>query len=128
MCTKEAGVQAAARNPIRNQTRILTSGKTTPGALSTSEKELSSLSAFAPNVVVERVPCLFGDFEPDRMTRLFLPHGCSVNCIAIRRYIFDFDRHHVTTPQLTIYCQIEQGEVALAPFNLQFRSDRPNML
>ena len=95
----------------------------TPRAFSTSEKEISSLSVFPPNITVERLPCLFGDFETDWVPRLFLTHGCSVNCVAVGCYVFDFDRHHVTTPQLAIYCQIEQGEVALAPFKLQFRSD-----
>ena len=46
-----------------------------------------------------------------------------LNGSHVRRYILDFDSHHITTPQLAVNCQIKQRKVALASFKLQFGSD-----
>ena len=48
--------------------------------------------------------------------------------LASRGNILNSNADHVAAAQLAIDCEIEEGQVALAPFDLKFSPDRPDVL
>ena len=63
----------------------------------TVEQELSGLLAGGLQVVIDRLACLFGQFELDTPPRLSLPYRCSIDYIAIWCNIIDFESDDVAS-------------------------------
>jgi hypothetical protein len=88
---------------------------------------LAWLSAGEPQVFVERLPRLVGQFKSYRPARLALADRRTIERITIRRHVFDADSNNVAAAELAIDRQVEQGEIPFQPLYMQFCSDRPHM-
>ncbi len=62
-------------------------------------------------------PGLFSQLELDRSARLPLTDRRSLDCVAVRCDVLDFDGHHITAAEFAVDCQIEHGEVSGAAFD-----------
>ena len=75
------------------------------------EQEVAGLAAEGPQVLIERLPRLLGQFEPDRMSGFPLSDAGASDCNAVRGNILGLDADHVTAAELAVYSEIEHGEV-----------------
>jgi hypothetical protein len=71
---------------------------------------------------------LIRQFELHWSSRLPLPHGRAIGCIAIRSNIFDPQGDDIANTQLAIDAKIEQGKVAGSPLDQQPGPDRPYLV
>ena len=55
------------------------------------KKEFSALSVRHKEVVIDRLPGLFGDLEPYRLAGLLLANRRSLNSVSVRSNILDFE-------------------------------------
>src|SRR5579862_6699664 len=78
------------------------------------EQELAGLLSGCPDVTVNRLAGLFGQFEPDRTPGLYLAHGCPIDVIAIRRNVLDLESDDIAASQLAVDGQIEHRQITLA--------------
>jgi hypothetical protein len=70
---------------------------------------------------------LIRELEPHGPARLLLADGRAVHGISAWRHVVDTQSDHVTTAQFTVYREVEEGKVALAPRHLQLRPYRPDV-
>ena len=76
---------------------------------------------------IDRLAGLFGQLKLDRPAGLLLPDGGTIQRKALWGDIFDPDADHVTTTQLAVDCQVEQGQVPGASSKLQVGAYRPDV-
>ncbi len=85
---------------------------------SSAKQWLTRLSPRKLQVVFERLPGLFGEFELDRATRLFLTDRCTVKRAASRGTVLNPEGDHIAASQLAVDCQVEEGQITFTAFNL----------
>jgi hypothetical protein len=83
------------------------------------EHELARFLTGCPDVLVHRLAGLFRQFEPDRASGLFLPHGRPLDGIAIGSNVLDHEGYDITAPQLAVDGQIEQRQIAGSLLDLE---------
>jgi hypothetical protein len=110
-------------NPLRNEARILTRSHAAFGTTTTCEQELVGPFVGGPQIIIDRLPSLFGQFKSDWSPGLLLPHSCSVSRVSACSDILDLDCDDVTATKLAVDRQIEQCKVASSTFDLRFRPD-----
>ena len=115
-------IEADARDPFADEAGILAGCQAAVRAASTCEQELPA-SAGYPQVLVDRLPGLFGEFEPYGPAGLLLSYGRPVKRVAVRSYIVDADCDHIATAKLAVDREVEEGEIAGALLQLK---PRPN--
>jgi hypothetical protein len=79
------------------------------------------------DVVIDRLPGVFGHLEPHRHAGLFLAHRCALDGVSVRRNVFHLEGDDIATAQLAVDCQIEHRQVALAVCDLELCADRPDV-
>jgi len=89
------------------------------------KKELSVLPVRHTQVVINRLPGLFGDLEPYRSAGLLLADRRTLNGVSVWGNVLDFESDDIATTQLAIDGEIEQRKVALAVCHLKLSADRP---
>jgi hypothetical protein len=57
-----------------------------------------------------------------------LPYSCAIRSVAAAGDILDPDRDDIAATKLAVYRQIEHSQIASAALDLEFRSDRPDVL
>src|SRR5438067_2964581 len=77
------------------------------------------------DVSVDRLSGLLRDFEPDRLAGLPLAHGRSGDRRTMRSNVLHPQADDVASSELAIDGQIEHGQVACSPRDLQLGVDRP---
>jgi hypothetical protein len=92
------------------------------------ENIFASCLAGPPNVRIDGLAGLVRQFELYRAPCFPLADRSTVESVAVRRDIGDFDRHDIAATQFTVDRQVEQGEVARFASELKVRSDGPDML
>jgi len=70
---------------------------------------------------------LLAQFKSDRPSGFLLPDRCAIRRVAAGGDILDPDSDNVTAAKLAVDRQVEQREVASAAFDLELRSDRPDL-
>jgi hypothetical protein len=78
-------------------------------------------------VIIEGLARLLGQFEPDWSAGFLLPDGRAVEGVPVWGDVIDSYGHDVTAAKLAVDREIEQGEIARSPFELQLRPNRPDM-
>ena len=91
-------------------------------AAAARKQELPRAPSRQFEVVIDRLPSLLGDLEPDWPPGLPLPDSGSVERVTVRRHVLDVDGYDVAATQLAVDSEVEQCEVACALFELQFGS------
>ena len=128
MRTKRTGIESNATDPIGHQTRILTRRHALSRPPLSAEEEFAWFLAGGSQVVVNGLPGLLGDFEPDRNASLFLPDGGAIDGVSMGRDVVDLERDDITASQLAVDGEIEHRQVSSTSFDLEFGPDRPDML
>jgi hypothetical protein len=107
-----------SRCPERAPTRSARRGK----------QKFSWLPVGNTNVIIDRLPGLFGEFEPHGLPRLLLTHRRSVDGIAVRGDVLDLERHDIAATEFAVDGEIEHCQVTLAVSDLELGANRPDML
>jgi hypothetical protein len=100
---------------------------TQSGATAPCEQELAGLPLGQAQIFVDSLARLLGQFKPDRSTGFLLPDRRAVQTVPVRGDVIDPYRHDVTAPKFAIDREVEQGEIAGSPFELQLCPYRPDM-
>ena len=79
------------------------------GSAPAAEQELSGMATRHPQILVDVLPGLLGQIEPDGPACLLLAHGRAVHGVAVGRHVIDPDRYDITAAQLAVDGEIEQG-------------------
>jgi hypothetical protein len=104
---KLSWVETNPGNPFREKTRILTCCEAAIWAPPAREQELTGPLSESLEIIIYRLTGLLSDLELDRPAGFSLSNGCSIDCITVRRNIFDLQAHHVTASQLAINGEVE---------------------
>src|ERR1700681_1428901 len=102
MRTKRTGIEPNTADPIRDQARILTRRHALPWPPVPAEQKFVRFLAGTPQVVVDGLPGLLGDFEPHRIAVLFLPAGGAIDSVSMWRNVVDLESHDIATTQLAV--------------------------
>ena len=95
------------------------------GAAAAGEQALPCFAVARSQIVVQRVPSDLRQLEPDRPARLSLANVGAVDGVPVGRHVIDAQRDEIAAPQLAVDGEIEQCQVACAPFQLQLGTDQP---
>src|SRR6516225_4374131 len=112
-------IETDAGDPFTDEAGVLPGGEATRFAAAAREQELPRPPSLQLEVVIDRLPGLLGDLEPDWPPGLPLSDSRSVERVTVRRHVLYADGDDVAAAQLTVDGEVEQGEVACAPLNLQ---------
>jgi hypothetical protein len=75
--------------------------------LTPGEKELPGLPTGRPKVFVDGVASVLDQFELDGLARLLLPNRRTIDRVAARRDVLNFDCYDVAAAQLAVDSQLE---------------------
>jgi hypothetical protein len=95
--------------------------------VATGKQERAGLPAGQSEILVDGLPRLLGEFEPDRATRLLLTDRRSIERVAVGGYVIDPHCHDITAAQFAVDGEVEQREIADAFLKLQPCPDRPDV-
>ena len=118
MRTKRAGIEPDATDPIGDQACILARRHALPWPPGPAEQEFARFLAGGPQVVVDGLPGLLGDLEPDRNASLFLADRGTINGVSMRGDVVDLERDDIAAAQLAVDGEVEHRQVARSPFDL----------
>ena len=76
----------------------------------------------------QTLPSCLGDLELDRPPGLLLDYGCTASNLPASSDVTDADLHEITSAQLRVDCEIEQGAVPDKPPVLQVEAYLPDLL
>lgn len=107
-------IEADACDPFTHEARVLPRCETAVWPSSTCEQELPGAAASHPQVIIYRLPGLFGQFEPHSAAGLLLSNARAVNSVAIGRHIVDANGDQIAAAQLAVDTQVKEGEVTRA--------------
>ena len=79
-------------------------------------------------ISIDRLTGLLRQFEFDGMSGFPLADGRAGDGKPVRGDILDLQTEEIAASELAVDCEVEHGEVAEAMIDLQFGSDRPNLL
>src|SRR5580692_5037636 len=128
MRTEHARIEPNTTYPIAEETGILSGREALLGPRLCGKKVLSRLPVHHTQVIINRLPGLFGDLEPYRSTGLLLADRRTLNGVSVWGNVLDFESDDIATTQLAIDGEIEQRQVALAVCHLKLSADRPDVL
>ncbi len=95
-------IDADARNPLADQSRVLSGGQAAIDTASASEQELARATARDPDMFVNRVSRLLGQLESHRTSRLLLTNRSAVERVTIGGHVINANGYHVATAQLAV--------------------------
>src|SRR6266481_1743736 len=127
MRAEETGIQSDTCDPSRYQPGVLSRCHASILVTPASKEKLARFLAGVPDVVVNGLPGLLGQFESDGMSGFPLPDSCAIPCEALWSDVLDFKADDITAPELAVYREVEHGEVSGSTLDLQLGSDRPDM-
>jgi hypothetical protein len=125
---KEARVQPNAGNPLANQPGALPRRDRSVTITTAAEEELARLLACGSDVTVDRLSCLLRHLELDGLAGLLLADGRTIDSVTMRSKVLHFQADNVTASELAIDGEIEHGQVARSPRDLQLGANRPDVL
>src|SRR5450631_4092362 len=128
MRPEQPWIQSDAADPIGNEPRILARCPIAVGTATAREQELAGPLVGGLKIIIDGLAGLFAQFKSNGPSGFLLPDRCAIRGVAAGSDILDPDGHDITPAKLAIDCQIEHGQVASATFDLEFRSDRPDVL
>ena len=89
--------RAQCRVSSRRRERILSGREALIRLTLRGKKEFSALSVRHKEVVIDRLPGLFGDLEPYWLAGLLLANRRSLNSVSVRSNILDFEGDDIAT-------------------------------
>ena len=119
-------VEADAGDPLAYKAGVLAC-REPPVAVATSKQERAGLPAGQSEILLDGLPRLLGEFEPDRAPRLLLADRRSIERVAVGGYVIDTHRNDITAAQFAVDGEVEQREIADAALELQPCPDRPDV-
>jgi hypothetical protein len=92
------------------------------------KQEIAGLLSNRLDVVVDRLPGLLGQLEPDGMSGFPLTDGSAINGDPMRGHILDLEAHDIAASELAVDGKIKHSEFACSALELQLGPDCPDML
>jgi hypothetical protein len=92
------------------------------------KQELAELLSGGLDVVINRLPRLFGQLEPDGMSGFPLTDGGAINGDPMRGHILDLEADDIAASELAVDGKIKHSEIACSALDLQLGPDCPDML
>src|SRR5436853_513100 len=89
------GVEANARDPFTDQTRVLSCRQKTIRASTSGEHEITRLAAGQAQIFIKCEACLLGQLKANGTPRLFLADRRTIECVAIWRHVIDAHSHDI---------------------------------
>ena len=107
MGAEEVGVQPDAANPLGDEPRVLPR-RHAPSLTASADKQCFArfLTSYS-YVVIDRLSGLLGQFKPDGLPGLLLPHRRPIDRIPARCNILDLEGNDIAATQLAVDGQIE---------------------
>jgi hypothetical protein len=124
---EDVRVQSDARNPFRDEPRILACCHGLAGPSPAGEQKFRARVAGRPEVFIKGLTGVLGQLEADRTAGLFLAHRCPCERLAVRGNVFDLHRDDIAASQLAIDGQIEHCQIAGSPFDLKLGPNGPDV-
>ena len=84
---------------------------------------MARLPSGSSEVVIDSLPGLLGEFEPDGLSSLPLAHGGAINDITTGSNIFDLQGDDIASTLLAVDGEIEHRQVTHLASNLQLCPD-----
>lgn len=125
--SKLSRVEPDTRNPFLHEPSVLPSGQAIAITAICSE-ELTGLPTRQLQILVDRLPRLVRQFEPNGPACLFLADRCTIHSVPTRCNVIHANGDPVAAAQLAIDSQIEEGTIPFLPLDLQLRSDWPDIV
>jgi len=116
---KEAGVQTNAGNLLADQPRVLSGRYRSVPTATAAEEELTGLFTCGSYVTVDCLSGLLRHLEPDGLARLLLVDSRTIDGVTMRSNVLHLQADNVTASELAIDGEIEHGQVACSPRDLQ---------
>ncbi len=85
-----------------------------PGAALAIEYIVAGLFPCCQQVCIDSLSCLLGDLKFHRPTSLTLANSGTIIGVTLRRDIFNFQTHDITTSQFAIYGKIEESKISVS--------------
>jgi hypothetical protein len=104
-------IHTNAADPPRDGSSTLTCGQRP--SRSQCDREIAAGLAFQPavaKIVVERLPGLLSQFEPDGSPSFPLANVYPIDCIAVGRYIVATEGNEAATAQLAVALELDRGK------------------
>src|SRR5262245_6300227 len=117
MRPEQPRIEPDAADPFGYKPRVLACRHAATDVSAARKQKFAGLLARRPQIILDRLPGLFGQLELDRPPRLALPDGRPLDRVPGRGDIVDLESHHVTAAQLAVDREIEHGEVSGATLN-----------
>jgi hypothetical protein len=95
------------------------------GTTSARKQELTGPFVRHLWIAIDRLAGLLAQFKSDGPSGFLLPDCCAIRRISACGDIFDPEGDDIAATKLAVDCQIEHGEVASAPLDLELCPDRP---
>src|SRR5229473_1469064 len=127
MGPKQPRIQSGAPDPLRNKASILAGRHVGLGSTTTREQEFAGSFVGGFQVIIDGLAGLLAQFKSDRPPSFLLSNRCAIRRVAAGGDILDPDSDDITAAKLAVDRQIEQREVASAAFDMELRSDRPDV-
>jgi hypothetical protein len=112
MGPEHAGIETDGANPVADEACILPGRYAPAWPARRSEQKVAGLSVRGADLVIDRLPRVFGHLEPHRHAGLFLARRCALDGVSVRRNVFHLEGDDIATAQLAVDCQIEHRQVA----------------
>src|ERR1043166_6759834 len=111
MRTEDVWVQPDAGSPLGDKPGVLPCRHRLFLTAPAGKQDLARLSSRSSEVVIDSLPGLFGQFEPDGLSGLLLPHCRAIDDITPGSNIFDFQSDDIASAQLAIDGEIEHRQI-----------------
>ena|SRR5215471_8007390 len=95
-------VEADARDPLTDEAGVLPGCEAMAVATTTRKQELAGLPAGHSQILVDGLPRLLGQLEPDRAARLLLADRCSIEYVAVGGRVIDAHRDDIAAAQFAV--------------------------
>jgi hypothetical protein len=123
-CQRSSGPQCSPSQINRVLSRRYRSVPTA----TTVEEKLARLLAGGSYVTVDRFTGLLRHLKPDGLAGLLLAHCGAIDRVTMRSKVLHLQAHDVASSELAVDGEIEHGQVACSPGDLQLGTDRPDVL
>src|SRR5262249_13117746 len=91
MRTEQGRIEPDTLDPDGDQTSILSRRHTSAQPTPATEKEFTGVLPCSTDVLIDRLPRLFSDLEPNRVSSLPLANGRPIDGVTMRRDVLNLE-------------------------------------
>src|SRR6516225_12354540 len=118
MCPKTTCVKTDARDPFINEPRVMSCRDGPIPVAAAGKQKFLGLLAEDLHILINRLTCILGHFESNRLTCLLLANCCALDRVSVRCNVLYFQANNIAAAQLTVDGEVEHRKLATAAFDL----------